>query len=127
MPFSPSVDSPDSPSGHSNSVSPFIGSYFVKGLISAEASNRNLTLTLSQDGSAALTTEYVGQGTLIERGHWNAEHSRADILWTDLDGKPIRLQMIFELRGNTLVYIGPDPNAFGVNDVTLDRMAHITQ
>lgn len=97
------------------------GVYFVKDLIAADASNRNLTLTLNQDGSAALATEYVGQGTLIERGRWNREHTRAEITWTELDGMTINLRMIFKLRGNALVYVGPDPNAFGATEIALMR------
>ncbi len=98
------------------------GIYFVKGLAAADTSDRNLTLILSADGTAALATEFVGRGTMIERGRWNAEQSRADITWTELDGKEIHLRMSFELRGNALVYIGPDPNAFGSAGISLSRM-----
>lgn len=97
------------------------GIYLAKDLMTADSTCRNLTLVLSQDGTAALMTEFVGRGTMIERGKWSGEQQRAEITWTDLDGEAIYLRMIFELRGNEMVYIGPDPHAFGIPGMRLNR------
>lgn len=97
------------------------GVYLAEGLLTADSTRRNLTLVLSQDGTAALMTEFVGRGTIIERGSWNGEQDRADIVWTELDGQAIYLRMVFELRGNTMVYVGPDPHAFGAAGIQLNR------
>ena len=115
----------DFPAGRTVPLTPLHGVYFVKGLTAAEASDRNLTLVLGEDGTAMLETEFVGHGKIVERGRWNAEKTRADITWTELDGKAINLRMIFELRGNVLVYVGPDPTAFGAMSITLSRMAPV--
>ena len=97
------------------------GIYLVKGLEGAGTAERNLTLILSQDGTAALMTEYVGLGTSIERGIWVDHDARVDITWNELDGKAIHLRMSFELRGNEMTYVGPDPNAFGLFGVRFQR------
>lgn len=97
------------------------GIYFVKGLASPNSARRNLTLVLSGDGTAILIIEFVGKGTILERGRWTAKDTQAEILWTELDGETIALRMTFELRENALVYIGPDPNALGAVPVRLGR------
>lgn len=101
------------------------GIYSFRGLTATDSSRRNLTLILNENGTATMTIEFVGQGTLVERGSWKAELTRAEITWIELDGKAIHLRMVFELRGNEMVYIGPDPNAFGVMGISLRRMAPV--
>lgn len=97
------------------------GIYTLQGLATAEASQRNLTLVLNQDGTAQFVTEFIGRGTIVERGTWAADRARAEIMLTDLDGQRITLRMIFELRGNEMVYVGPDPYALGVKELKLER------
>lgn len=106
-----------------NSLDGLNGVYISKNLPAASTAARNLTLILSEDGTAAMTTEFVGKGTLIERGAWRAKGKRAEITWTELDGADINLRMIFELRENELVFIGPDPNAFGALEIRLYRVS----
>ena len=103
------------------SVPQLNGIYFITGLAAAESADRNLTLVLSQDGTAALMTEFVGRGTMIERGTWMASDRRVVINWTEMDGEAIHLRMIFELRGKGLTCVGPDPNALGAKGITLYR------
>lgn len=98
------------------------GIYFVKGLASPNTAQRNLTLVLSGDGTAILIIEFVGKGTILERGRWIGKTTQAEIMWTELDGQAIALHMNFELRDNALVYIGPDPNALGSVPVRLGRV-----
>lgn len=97
------------------------GIYFITGVMAADSADRNLTLVLSLDGTAALMTEFVGRGTIIERGTWSAAQTRVMINWTELEGESINLRMIFELRGNGLTCVGPDPHGLGAMGVTLNR------
>ena len=97
------------------------GIYTLQGLSTADASQRNLTLVLNQDGTALFTTEFIGRGTIVERGTWTADRARAEIMLTDLDGQRIQLRLIFELRGNEMVYVGPDPRALGASELKLVR------
>lgn len=99
------------------------GVYFVKGLGLPNSTLRNLTLVLTGDGTAVLITEFVGKGTILERGSWLCKDKQAEILWTELDGETIALRMTFELRGNELIYVGPDPNALGALPVRLHRVS----
>lgn len=103
------------------------GVYLARSLPAADASARNITLILSQDGSAVMTTEYVGKGTIVQNGVWKQNGSNANIVWTEQDGKPINTQMNFELRGNDMVYVGPDANAFGSEGLTLSRAFPVTK
>lgn len=97
------------------------GVYLARGLPTADASGRNITLILSQDGSAVMTTEYIGKNTTVQKGIWKQSGNAANIVWTTQDDQPINTQMNFEVRGNDMVYVGPDPNAFGSEGLTLPR------
>ena len=102
------------------------GIYFITGVTAMEAADRNLTLVLSLDGTAALMTEFIGRGTIIERGTWSSAQRRVHINWTELDGEAINLRMIFELQGNGLTCVGPDPNALGTRGITLNRAVPVS-
>lgn len=97
------------------------GVYFATGLGTPNATQRNLTLVLTGDSTAALIIEYIGKGTIIQRGSWAQKDTQAEILWTELDRETIALRMNFDLRGTELVYVGPDPNALGAIQVRLTR------
>lgn len=98
------------------------GIYVAREVTSTDSTKRNLTLVLRQEGNALLVTEFVGRGTIVERGTWRDAYPRAEIILTDLDGQAIHLRMIFELRGDEMVYVGPDPFAFGTAGISLGRM-----
>lgn len=106
-------------------LEPMTGIFTARQIKAVDASERNLTLHLNADGAAQLVTEIVGRGILVERGSWIQNKTRAEVTLTDLQGQAICLRMIFELRGNEMVYVGPDPYAFGTTEIRLGRLKKV--
>jgi len=90
----------------------FVGTYKAQ-LPAADASGRNLTLVLNADKSATLTTEYIGKNTVVQKGTWSSSGAAVTVTLTELDGRAVKVEMTFELKGDELVATQWDKNLYG--------------
>jgi predicted small lipoprotein YifL len=90
----------------------FAGTYKAQ-LPAADAAGRNLTLVLNADKSATLTTEYIGKGTIVQKGTWSSSGSSVTVTLTEQDGRPVKVEITFELKGDELVATQWDQNLYG--------------
>jgi len=79
----------------------------------ADAAHRVFTLNLVSDGSATLTTVFLGKGKASERGRW-VQSGRQIVLTFDAMGsnRPPRA-ITFRYRGHKLRPISWDPSEWG--------------
>jgi hypothetical protein len=90
----------------------FAGTYKAQ-LPAADAAGRNLTLVLNADKSATLTTEYIGKGTIVQKGTWSSSDPAVTVTLTEQDGRQIKDEFSFELKGDELVATQWDKNLYG--------------
>lgn len=91
---------------------PLTGDY--GGAIPAPGPGENLvTLTLSEDGGAVLSTTETGKASSIQLGTWKADGSVVTVNLTDKDGTPLTDTLVFELKGNQLISTQLDENLHG--------------
>jgi hypothetical protein len=79
-----------------------LGLYHAE-LPAADASSRNLYLALNADGSAALTSEYVGKGRVTAKGTWKADGQALTLSLTEEEGKAIKNEIVFDAPGSELI------------------------
>ena len=94
----------------------------------ADASGLLESLVLAQDGTATLSSNYVGKGVIVETGKWSqTSETSADVVFTKMDDKNINDAYKFSLNGDTLTATLWDRGTQGENAPTYYRAtANIT-
>jgi heat shock protein HslJ len=82
------------------------GVYIATNLRGTEGA-KNYFLVLTQNANAVMIIENVRKNTVVRKGSWRSNHD-VMITWNEEEGKALTAEMIFELRGNTLVSPGTD-------------------
>lgn len=102
--------------------SPFVGSY--GGILpAADAIARVVTLDLGVDGSATMTTEYIGKGApIVENGTWTEANDLARVIFTVRDGKPQDNRITWQLKDNQLTTVEYDAAQYGSAGLPMNRI-----
>jgi hypothetical protein len=98
----------------SSSAAGAAGTY-AGGLPAADAEARLITLVLLADGTATLSTEYVGKGTFLQTGTWQQAGTNVSTTFTTQDGNTLANPETFEweLVDGNLANRGWDRTAYG--------------
>lgn len=104
------------------SDSQLVGSY--SGILpAADAIGRVVTLELAIDGSATMTTQFIGKdGVFVESGTWVGEGDTAAVTFTQRDGQPQDNRITWTLQGSTLVSSEYDQSQYGSAGLPLTRV-----
>lgn len=102
--------------------SKLVGTY--SGILpAADAIGRVVTLDLAVDGSATMTTQFIGKGSpVVESGTWVAEGDNAVVTFTQMDGQPQDNRITWTLQGSTLVTTVYDQAQYGTAGLPLTRV-----
>lgn len=92
-------------------------------LPAADAIGRVVTLDLAIDGTATMTTQFIGKGEQsIESGTWVADGDNAVVTFTQKDGQPEDNRITWTLQGHTLVTTAYDKAQYGEAGLPLSRV-----
>jgi hypothetical protein len=93
----------------------------------SDAAKRVYTLNLGSDGTAMLTTQYIGKDNVTMQGKW-AQNGREIVLTFNPMGPngPPR-PITFRHRGNELSPVHWDPNEWGRTGPPILRRTHVAQ
>ena len=99
-------------------------------LPAADAPGRTITLNLKPDGSAELTTTYLGKGTFVEKGTWKDNgDGTLTVTLTERDGqknsKPVVMK--FQKDGASLKLVDYDKSVWGSEGLTLNQASEIAR
>jgi hypothetical protein len=86
---------------------------YLTNLPAADAAGRVITLTLGADQSAALTTDYMGKGVVVQTGKWAGAGQDVVVTLTQQAGKAINQEITFQLQGKDLVTTKWDKTLYG--------------
>lgn len=91
-----------------------VGTY-TAALPAADAEARKITVALAPDGTAALSTEFIGKGTFVEKGTWTQDGITVTVVFTEQDGQTLAAPetFVFELQGGNLANTSWDQAAYG--------------
>jgi hypothetical protein len=84
----------------------------------ADPARRVYTLTLAADGTAILTTLYIGRNDTMQHGHWTRkDRTRRDrqvvLTFDDMGTNPAFRPIVFRHRGHQLTPIAWDASEWG--------------
>lgn len=92
-------------------------------LPAADSAARIVTLDLALDGTATMTTQFIGKSTpSIESGTWVGTNDTADATFTQIDGQPEDNRISWKLQGNGLVTTAYDKAQYGTAGLPLARV-----
>lgn len=102
--------------------SKLVGSY--SGILpAADAVGRVVTLDLALDGTATMTTQFIGKGDLIvETGTWVGEGDNAQVTFNQNNGQPQDNRITWTLQGTNLVTTEYDQQQYGTAGLPLSRV-----
>jgi len=102
--------------------SPFVGNY--SGILpAADALARVVALDLGVDGSALMTTQFIGKGApIVESGTWSETNDLAQVVLTVRDGQPQDNRLSWKLENNQLVPVEYDHAQYGATGLSLHRI-----
>lgn len=102
--------------------SKLVGAY--SGILpAADAIGRVVMLDLALDGTATMTTQFIGKGSpSIESGTWVGEGDSAQVTFTQIDGQPQDNRITWMLQGNNLVTTEYDQAQYGTAGLPLMRV-----
>jgi hypothetical protein len=108
------TDLPASGAAPAESGTQAAGTY-TAALLAADAEARKITVALAPDGTAALSTEFVGKGTFVEKGTWTQDGLTVNVVFTEQDGQTLAAPetFVFELQGGNLANTAWDQAAYG--------------
>ncbi len=102
----------------------YAGTYSAQ-LPAADSPGRAVTLTLAEDGSATMATDYQnGRRPVVEIGTWEANPEGTATVTLAAQGKRKYFEplvIVFQLEGNTLTSVAYDTNLYGQEGLTLTR------
>lgn len=92
-------------------------------LPAADAIGRVVTLDLALDGTAIMTTQFIGKGNpVVESGTWVGDGDKAVVTFTQIDGQPQDNRITWTLQGSTLVTTEYDQAQYGSTGLPLTRV-----
>jgi hypothetical protein len=94
---------------------------------SADPAKRVYTLTLAADGSAILTTLYIGRGDTMQHGHWTRRDRQVVLTFDDMGANPAFRPIVFRHRDHMLMPITWDANEWGRAGPPVLHRAHSAQ
>lgn len=102
--------------------SKLVGAY--SGILpAADAPGRVVTLDLALDGTATMTTQFIGKGTPnIESGTWVGTGDTAAVTFTQIDGQSEDNRITWKLEGNALGTTEYDRGQYGSAGLPLTRV-----
>ncbi|HZQ09232.1 MAG TPA: copper resistance protein NlpE N-terminal domain-containing protein [Anaerolineae bacterium] len=102
--------------------SKLVGSY--SGVLpAADAPGRIVSLELAIDGTATMTTQFIGKGApSTESGTWVANGNEAEVTFTQVDGTPEDNRITWKLDGNQLTTTEYDTAQYGSAGLPLTRV-----
>ncbi|MBI4674245.1 MAG: copper resistance protein NlpE N-terminal domain-containing protein [Chloroflexi bacterium] len=102
--------------------SPLIGTYSAI-LPAADAPGRIVTLDLALDGTATMTTQFIGKGApVVESGTWVERNDSASVTFTLRDGQAQDNRITWQLQDNQLVTTVYDQAQYGAAGLPLERV-----
>ena len=103
---------------------------YVALLPAADAAGRTISLSLKPDGTAELTTTYLGKGTISEKGAWKDNgDGTITVTLTEKDGKKNAKPVVmkFQKDGASLKLVDYDKNVWGSEGLTLNQASEIAK
>ncbi len=92
-------------------------------LPAADSPGRIVNLELALDGTATMTTQFIGRGApIVENGTWVARDDEAVVTFTVREGAPEDNRITWRLEGNQLVSTVYDLAQYGTEGLTLTRI-----
>jgi hypothetical protein len=79
----------------------------------ADPAKRLYTLTLAADGTATLTTLYIGRDDTKQRGHWTQKGRQVVLSFDEMGANPAFRPIVFRRRGHQLTPIAWDASEWG--------------
>lgn len=105
----------------SGSVMPAVGVYEAR-VPASTTPAKKIAVDLRHDGSATMSTEYVGKGRpTVDRARWNQKDDVVLVQVLEQDGKPAGHPLIWTLVGERLIPRYWDFERYGSNGFTLLR------
>ncbi len=102
--------------------SPLIGTYSAI-LPAADAPGRIVTLDLALDGTATMTTQFIGKGApMVESGTWVEQDDSAIVTFTLRDGQAQDNRITWHLQDNKLATTAYDQAQYGSAGLPLERV-----
>lgn len=100
-------------------AAPLEGNYSTT-LPAADASGREIILTLGSFDKAVLATQFIGKGApIVQEGTWSEQNGQATVTLTTQDGQPVTDNFIFEMQNGKLVATQYDTSQWGSQGLTL--------
>lgn len=92
-------------------------------LPAADAVGRVVTLELAIDGSATMTTQFIGKGNpIVESGTWVQDGDKAVVTFTQVDGQPEDNRITWTLQAANLATTEYDQGQYGTAGLPLTRV-----
>ena len=119
----PAVCATQSARGHETDVS----GYYQGHAPASDAARRVYTLNLAPDGTAMLTTQYIGKDNVTQHGRWAQSGSQIVLTFDSMGPSGPPRPITFRRRGHELSPIHWDPNEWGRAGPPILHRAHIAQ
>ena len=97
-----------------NGSSKFVGAYQAV-LPSATTDGWRVTLTLNEDGTATLTSDYMdGSTPVVESGTWNSTEDTVTVIFTESGNEPLdpEVKITFQLLEDRLFVVDFEPEDY---------------
>jgi hypothetical protein len=93
----------------------------------SDAAKRVYTLNLASDGTAMLTTQYIGKDNVTMHGRWTQSGRQIVLTFDSMGPNGPPRPITFRLRGHELSPVHWDPNEWGRAGPPILHRAHVTQ
>ena len=93
----------------------------------SDAARRVYTLNLASDGTAMLTTQYIGKDNVTMQGRWTRNGREIVLPFDSLGPNGAPRPITFRYRGHELSPVHWDPNEWGRTGPPILRRAHTAQ
>lgn len=97
-----------------------IGTYSMEGP-AADAASKKITLNLTADQTATMSTEFAGKAAIKAVGVWSQNGQSVAVVLNEQDGKPYSETIVFTLAGDTLSAVQYDTSMYGATGLTLKK------
>lgn len=101
----------------------FTGSWVSDTLPTIAGPGRVVRLEMRADTQAALSTEFIGRGTVFLPGFWHARGDEMTLQPVDLQQRPNALPLVWRLKGGRLVPVRWNKELYGESGIPLHRWA----
>ena len=93
----------------------------------SDAARRVYTLNLAADGTAMLTTQYIGKDSVTMHGRWTQSGRQIVLTFDSIGPNGPPRPITFRHRGHELSPVHWDPNEWGSAGPPILRRAHVAQ